>query len=76
MKRKETLEQLNRLRTQSDPKFRKELTAIADSLQELLDENAAGGTARAKKLSKKRRVEIARNAANARWGKRKENGNA
>ena len=28
-----------------------------------------GGKARAKKLSKKRRVEIARNAAKARWSK-------
>ena len=51
----------------------KELSNIADSLDGLL--NAAslmgqkGGKARARKLSKKRRSEIARNAANARWGK-------
>ena len=31
---------------------------------------AKGGPARAKKLSKKRRSEIAREAAQARWGKR------
>lgn len=30
-----------------------------------------GGPARAKKLSKKRQAEIARNAANARWAKNK-----
>lgn len=74
MKRKETLERLNKLRTRSDPKFRKELTAIADSLQGLLDEASSGGKARAKKLSKKRRVEIARNAAKVRWAKVREAG--
>jgi hypothetical protein len=31
---------------------------------------AMGGTARARKLSKRRQSEIARIAANARWGKR------
>lgn len=71
MKRRETLERIKRLRTEGDPKFRKELTAVADSLEELLEENSKGGRTRAKKLSKKRRVEIARNAANVRWGKRK-----
>lgn len=71
MKRKETLERINRLRTEGDPEFRKELGAVADSLEELLKENSKGGKTRAKKLSKKRRVEIARNAANVRWGNRK-----
>jgi len=66
--RKKTLEQINKLRTESDPRFRKELTAVADGLEALLKEAAAGGRARAKKLSKKRRVEIARHAANVRWG--------
>ena len=32
---------------------------------------AKGGTARAKKLSKKRRLEIAKKAASARWHKKK-----
>ena len=32
---------------------------------------SAGGKARAKKLSKKRRVEIARSGARARWKKKK-----
>lgn len=35
-----------------------------------------GGPARALKLSAKRRKQIARNAANARWAKVKENENA
>lgn len=63
-----TLEGLNRLRVESDPKFRADLTAIADSLQGLLESTAKGGNARAKKLTKKRRKEIATKAANARWG--------
>lgn len=66
--RQQTLDNLNRLRVESDPKFRAELTALADGLQELLEGAAKGGHARAKKLSKKRRKEIATNAANARWG--------
>ena len=70
MDRRKTLEELNRLRTESGPKFRKALTAVADGLEELLNSASDGGKARAKKLSKKRRSEIARNAANARWGKK------
>ena len=64
---------VKKLRTKTDPKFSKEMDDIADSLDGLI--NAAslmgqrGGEARAKKLSKKRRSEIARKAANARWGK-------
>lgn len=41
---------------------------IADSLTRLMDGASRGGKARAKKLSKKRRIEIARKAANIRWG--------
>jgi hypothetical protein len=68
-RRKEIIANLNRLKVESDPKFRKELSELADSLQELLDSTAKGGRARAKKLSRKRRSEIARNAARARWSK-------
>lgn len=72
MKRKQTLEQLNLLRVKSDPRFRAELTAIADSLQELLNEAAKGGRARAEKLTDKRRSEIAQHAAKTRWMKTRE----
>jgi len=48
----------------------KGMEKIAESLERLMDGAAAGGAARAKKLTKKRRVEIAKKAANARWGKR------
>jgi hypothetical protein len=48
----------------------KGMEQIADSLERLMDGAAAGGVARAKKLTKKRRKEIASNAAKARWGKR------
>jgi len=64
---------VRKLRTDTDPKFAIEMNKIADGLDDLI--NAAstlgrkGGNERAKKLSKKRRSEIARNAANARWGK-------
>lgn len=67
--KKRTLENLNRLRLESDPKLRKEVAAVADSLERLLKGATKGGNARAKKLSKKRRSEIARKAAQARWGK-------
>ena len=60
-------QQLQRLRTETDPKLRKDITALADCLERLLDGAAKGGRERAKKLSKKRRVEIATNAARARW---------
>lgn len=58
---------LRKLRALKDP----DLVNIADSLERLMDGAAKGGNARAKKLSKKRRVEIATNAANARWAKTK-----
>lgn len=70
MKRKEILEQLNELRTKSHPKYRAALIEVADGLEKLMSGTAKGGASRAKKLSKKRRVEIARNAANARWSKK------
>jgi hypothetical protein len=60
-----------RIKTAKHP-LAKEMSDIADSLDGLI--NAAslmgqkGGEARAKKLSKKRRSDIARQAANARWG--------
>ena len=66
----QTLENLNRLRVESDPKLRKELTAIADGLEALLEGAAKGGRNRAKNLTKKRRKEIATNAAKARWANR------
>lgn len=69
MKRTEILEQLNELRTKSHPKYRAALTEVADGLQKLMSGTVKGGKARAKKLSKKRRSQIARNAAKARWAK-------
>ncbi len=66
---KEIKAQINRLRTDTDPKFARDLGAIADSLDNLVDGASKGGTARAKKLSKKRRKEIATLAANKRWAK-------
>lgn len=48
-----------------------ELVDVADSLEKLLDGASRGGNSRAKKLTKKRRREIASNAAKARWGKEK-----
>jgi len=64
---------VKKLRAKTDPKFSKEMSDMADSLDGLLSAASLmgqkGGEARAKKLSKKRRTEIARNAANARWGK-------
>lgn len=71
MSRKAALEQVNKLRAGArGTRFQKELTEIAGCLEEMVNEASAGGHARAKKLSKKRRSEIARNAALARWGKR------
>ena len=54
---------LKKLRDLKDP----DITRLADSLERLMDGASEGGKARAKKLSKKRRSEIARTAANARW---------
>lgn len=41
---------------------------VANSFEALLDGASKGGRVRAKKLTKKRRIEIARAAANKRWG--------
>lgn len=46
-----------------------ELVDVADSLEKLLDGASRGGKSRAKKLTKKRRKEIASNAAKVRWAK-------
>jgi hypothetical protein len=62
--------QINRLRTEVDPKFQPEISTVADELEKKLDGVSKGGTIRAKRLSKKRRREIATKAANARWGKK------
>jgi hypothetical protein len=56
------------------PELREDLEAVAESLDNLVENAAAslgrmGGTARAKKLSKKRRSEIARTAVTAREAK-------
>lgn len=64
---------IRRLRKGVDPKFKDDIDVLADSLDELVESAAAslgrqGGTARAKKLSKGRRAEIARAGAKARWG--------
>jgi hypothetical protein len=71
MDRKEIKRQLEELRTKTDPRFRAALTAVANGLEQLLDGAAKGGRVRAKKLSKKRRSEIARTAAKARWANEK-----
>lgn len=60
--------QLNRLRTEVEPKFQEDMRAVADCLEALLDGASKGGTVRTKRLSKKRRQEIASKAAKARWG--------
>lgn len=62
--------QINRLRTEVDLKKFPEMPTIADGLDEILDSASRGGRVRAKKLTKKRRSEIARNAARARWAKK------
>ncbi len=65
-----------KLRKNVDPKWRDEITAVADSLEDLVDNAAkefgrSGGRARAKKLSAKRKKDIATDAARARWDKKK-----
>lgn len=60
---------IRQLREKIDTKKFPEIGKLADSLERLVDGAARGGNARAKKLTKKRRKEIATNAANARWGK-------
>jgi len=58
-----------RLRTEVDLEKFPEIAGVADSLERLMDGASKGGTARAKKLTKKRRKEIAQKAARARWAK-------
>jgi len=70
MNQRKVLEQINQLRTESDPKFREALTRVADGLEAMLKGASNGGKMRKKALSKKRRSEIARKAAQARWGQR------
>lgn len=58
------------------PELQSDLSAVADCLDSVIEDAAAGlgrmgGTARAKKLSKKRRSEIARAAVKAREAKRR-----
>ncbi len=65
---------ISKMRKSVDPKFSKDINAIADTLDELVDDAAksfgrSGGRARAVKLSAKRKKEIASNASRARWGK-------
>lgn len=70
---KQAREWATKLRKVKDPRFKEDVNALADSLDELIGAAAVmgrkGGAARAKKLSKKRRSEIARKAAKARWAK-------
>jgi hypothetical protein len=61
--------QINRLRTEVDPALQEDMIAVADSLEAMLDGASKGGQVRTKRLSKKRRQEIAKKAAQARWGK-------
>jgi len=74
--KREAKQAIARLRKGVAPEFQEDINAIADSLDALIENAAAelgreGGKARAKKLSKKRRSEIARVAVKARESKRK-----
>lgn len=73
--RQEAKQSIARLRRGVAPEFQKDINKVADCLDALVENAAAGlgrmgGTARAKKLSKKRRSEIARAAVAAREAKR------
>jgi hypothetical protein len=73
--KREAKQAIARLRKGVALEFQEDINAIADSLDSLVESAAAGlgrmgGTARAKKLSKKRRSEIARTAVKAREAKR------
>lgn len=67
---KEAKDAVAKLRTDVAPGLQSEMSKLADLFDGLLDGAAKGGRARAKKLTKKRRKEIATKAANARWGKK------
>ena len=74
--KREAKQAIVRLREGVAPEFHEDINAIADALDALVENAAAemgrqGGEMRAKKLCKKRRSEIARNAAQAREMKRK-----
>ena len=77
--RQEAQQSIARLRKgikKAAPELQEDLNKIAASLESLVESAAAGlgrmgGTARAKKLSKKRRSEIARTAVKAREEKRR-----
>lgn len=73
--KREAKQAIARLRKGVGPEFQEDVNKLADSLDALVESAAAGlgrmgGTARAKKLSKKRRSEIARAAVRAREDKR------
>lgn len=73
--KREAKQAITRLRKGVAPEFQEDVNLIADSLDALVENAAAemgrmGGTARARKLSKKRRSEIARAAVKAREAKR------
>jgi hypothetical protein len=77
--RREAKQAIARLRKGVATEFQEDINAIADSLDALVENAAAemgrlGGAMRAKKLTKKRRSEIARMAVKAREDKRKRNG--
>lgn len=73
--KREAKQAVARLRKGVAPEFQDDINKLADCLDGLIENAAAelgrmGGTVRAKKLSKKRRSEIARTAVKAREAKR------
>lgn len=58
---------IRRLRSEIDLEKYPEIEGVADSLERLVNGAARGGNSRAKKLTKKRKKEIATTAAAARW---------
>lgn len=74
--KREAKQAVTELRRAAPPEFKDHINAVADCMNGLIENAAAelgrmGGTARAKKLSKKRRSEIARTAVKAREEKRR-----
>ena len=74
--KREAKQAIVRLREGVASEFQEDINAIADALDALVENAAAemgrrGGEMRSKKLSKKRRSEIARKAVKAREDKRK-----
>lgn len=73
--KREAKQAVARLKRGVAPEFQDDINKLAECLNGLIEDAAAemgrmGGTARAKKLSKKRRSEIARAAVRAREEKR------